>query len=72
MGDVMLLVVVRLHACQERRMKLFKAVRANPGEAVLHIQFDQAVQEVVVVAAKLRALEAQLGFGARAPPPAAP
>jgi hypothetical protein len=38
----------------------------------LHAQFDQVVQEVVVVVAKLQALEEQWGFRARAPPPAAP
>jgi hypothetical protein len=59
----MLSVVVRMYACQERRMELFEAMRA---------QFDQAVQEVVVVAAEVRALEAQWGFRARAPPLAAP
>jgi hypothetical protein len=61
-----------MHACQERRMEIFEAVRANPDNAGLHAQFDQAVQEVVVVAAELRALEAQWGFRARAPPLAAP
>jgi hypothetical protein len=68
----MLPVVLRMHACQERRMKLFEAVRANPGDAGLHAQFDQAVQELVVVVAELWALEAQWGVGGRAPPPAWP
>jgi hypothetical protein len=53
-------------------MEIFEAVRANPDNAGLHAQFDQAVQEVVLVAAELRALEAQWGFRARAPPLAAP
>jgi hypothetical protein len=30
-GDVMLLVVVRLHAYQELHMELLEAMRANPG-----------------------------------------
>jgi hypothetical protein len=38
----------------------------------LHAQFDQVVQEVVVVVAKLQALEEQWGFHAWVPPPAAP
>jgi hypothetical protein len=70
-GDVMLPVVVRLRACQERRMELFEVVRANPGDASLRAQFDQATYEVVVVAAELRDLEAQWGFLARSPPLAA-
>jgi hypothetical protein len=49
----MLPVVAWLHACQERRMELFEAVRANPSDTGLHAQFDQAAHEVVVVAAKL-------------------
>jgi hypothetical protein len=53
-------------------MELFEAVRANPGDAGLRAQFDQAVQEVVVVAAELRALKASWGFRAWAPSPAAP
>jgi hypothetical protein len=68
----MVSVVVRMHACQERRMELFEVVRANPGDADLRAQFDQATHEVVVVAAKLRALEAQWGFRARSSPPATP
>jgi hypothetical protein len=68
----MVSVVVRMHACQERRMELFEVVRANPGDADLRAQFDQATHEVVVVAAKLRALEAQWGFRAWSPPPATP
>jgi hypothetical protein len=68
----MLPVVVRMHACQERRMELFEVVRANPEDAGLRAQFDQAVHEVVVVAAELRALEAQWGFRARSSPPEAP
>jgi hypothetical protein len=42
--DVMLSVVLRMQACQERHMELFEAVRANPGDVGLHAQFDQAVQ----------------------------
>jgi hypothetical protein len=68
----MLPVVVRIHACQERRMELFEAMRANLGDASLRAQFDQAAHEVVVVAAELQALEAQWGFHARSPPPEAP
>jgi hypothetical protein len=68
----MLSVVLWIHACQERRMELFEAVRANPGGVGLCAQFDQAMQELVVVVAELRALEAQWSFGARVPPPAAP
>jgi hypothetical protein len=71
-GDVMLLVVVRLHAFQELRMELLEAMRANPGDASLRPKFEQAQHDVVVTMAELRALEAQWGFGARAPPPAAP
>jgi hypothetical protein len=63
----MLPVVVRLRACQERRMELFEAVHANPGDASLRAQFDQATYEVVVVATELRDLEAQWGFRARSP-----
>jgi hypothetical protein len=57
-GDVMLPVVVWLHACQELRMELLEAMRANPGDAGLHAQFDQAAHDVVVMMAELRALEA--------------
>jgi hypothetical protein len=39
--------------------ELFEAVRANPGEAGLRAQFDQAVQDLMVVAAEMRALEAE-------------
>jgi hypothetical protein len=69
--DVMLPVVLWMQTCQESRME-FEVVHANPSDAGLRAQFDQAVQELVVVAVKLRALEAQWGFGARAPPPAEP
>jgi hypothetical protein len=41
-GDVMLPVVVRLHVFQEPRMELLEAMRANPGDAGLRAQFDQA------------------------------
>jgi hypothetical protein len=71
-NDGMLPVVLRMHVCQERRMELFKAVRANLDDAGLRAQFYQAMQELVVVAAELWALEAQWGFGVRAPPMAAP
>jgi hypothetical protein len=71
-GDVMLPVVVRLHAFQELRMELLEAMRANPGDAGLHAQFEQAQHDIVVAMAELRALEAQWSFDARAPPPAAP
>jgi hypothetical protein len=43
-------------------MELFEAVRANPGDAGLRARFDQAVQQVVVVAAELRALETSGAF----------
>jgi hypothetical protein len=49
-----------------------EALRANPGDADLRAQFEQAQQDVVVMIAELRALEAQWGFRLRAPPPAAP
>jgi hypothetical protein len=65
----MLPVVVRLHAYQELRME---AMRANPRDVGLHAQFDRAAHDVVVTMAKLPALEAQWGFGARSPPPMAP
>jgi hypothetical protein len=57
-GDVMLPVVVRLHAFQELRMDILKAMRANPGDAGLCAQFEQAQQDVVVTMAELRVLEA--------------
>jgi hypothetical protein len=53
-------------------MELLEAMRANPGDAGLHAQFDQAVHDVVVMMAELWALEAQWGFGARSPAPPAP
>jgi hypothetical protein len=53
-------------------MELLEAVHANLDATGLRAQFDQAMQELVVVSAKLRALEAQWGFGAWAPPLAAP
>jgi hypothetical protein len=68
----MLPVVVRLHACQELRMELLEAMRANPGDAGLHAQFDQAAHDVVVMMVELRGLEVQWGFGARSPAPPAP
>jgi hypothetical protein len=71
-GNVILPMVVRLHAFQELRMELLEAMCANPGDAGLHAQFEQAQHDVVVTMAKLRALEAQWGFGARTPLPAAP
>jgi hypothetical protein len=71
-GDVMLPVVVQLHAFQELRMELLEAMHVNPSDAGLRAQFEQAQQDVVVMMAELRALEAQWGFGARAPPSAVP
>jgi hypothetical protein len=68
----MLPVVLRLQVCQERRIELLEAVRANPGDVGLRAQFDQAVQDLVLVAAKMRDLEAEWGFVAPAPPPAVP
>jgi hypothetical protein len=62
-GDVMLPVVVRLHAFQELRMDILDAMRASPDDAGLRAQFEQAHQDVVVVMAELRALEVQWGFG---------
>jgi hypothetical protein len=67
----MLPVVIRLHVFQELRMDILDAMRANPGDIGLHAQFEQAQQDVVAMIAGLRALEAQWGFDARAPPPAA-
>jgi hypothetical protein len=53
-------------------MDILVALHANPDDAVLHAQFEQAQEDAVVTMAELRALEAQWGFGLRAPPPAAP
>jgi hypothetical protein len=39
-GNVMLPVVVRLHAYQELRMELLEVMHANPGDAGLCAQFD--------------------------------
>jgi hypothetical protein len=72
LGDVMLSVVLRLQACQERHIDLLEVVRANPGDAGLRAQFNEAVPDLVVVVAKMRALEAEWGFVAPAPPPAVP
>jgi hypothetical protein len=47
-------------------------MRANPSNAGLRAQFEQAQHDVVVTMVELRALEAQWGFGVLAPPPAAP
>jgi hypothetical protein len=52
-GDVMLPVVLRLHAYQELRMGLLEAMRANPGDTGLHAQFDHAHHNVVVMMAGL-------------------
>jgi hypothetical protein len=71
-GDVMLSVVVRLYAFQELRMELLEAMRANPRDTGLRAQFDQAQHDVVVTMTELQALEAQWGFRARSPLPAAP
>jgi hypothetical protein len=37
-------------------MELFEVVRVNPDDAGLRTQFDQAVQDLVEVAAEMRAL----------------
>jgi hypothetical protein len=71
-GDVMLPVVVRLHAFQELRMELLEVMRANPGDAGLCAQFEQAQHDIVVMMAELWVLEVQWGFRARSPPLAAP
>jgi hypothetical protein len=68
----MLPVVVWLHAFQELQMELLEAMRANPRDAGLHAQFEQAQHDIVVTMAELRALEAQGGFRARSPPAATP
>jgi hypothetical protein len=65
----MLPVVVRVHAFQELRMDIMDAMRANPGDAGLRAQFEQAQQDVVATMAELRALEAQWGFRPRSPAP---
>jgi hypothetical protein len=70
--NVMLPVVVRLHAFQEPRMDILEAMRANTGDADLHAQFEQAQQVVVTTMAELRALEAEWGFRPRSPAPPAP
>jgi hypothetical protein len=64
----MLPVVVRLHAFQELRMELLEAMRTNPGNAGWRAQFEKAQHDVVVTMAELWAVEAQWGFGLRAPP----
>jgi hypothetical protein len=55
-------------------MELFEAMRANPDDAGLRAQFDQAVQELEEAAAAVWALEVEWGFRESAPaqPPAAP
>jgi hypothetical protein len=40
-GDVMLPVVVRLHAFQELRMDILEALHANPGDTGLCTQFEK-------------------------------
>jgi hypothetical protein len=70
-SDVMLPVVVRLHAFQKRRMELLEAMRANPGYTGLRAQFEQAQHDVVATMAELQALEAQWGFRPRSSPLAA-
>jgi hypothetical protein len=52
-SDVMLSVVVWLHAYQELRMELLEAMCANPGDATLCAQFDQAAHDVVVTMTEL-------------------
>jgi hypothetical protein len=47
LGEVMPPVVLQRQACQECRMDLFEAMSANPDNAGLRAQFDQAVQELV-------------------------
>jgi hypothetical protein len=69
-GNVMLPVVLRLRVFQELRMDILEALRANPSDVGLCAQFEQAHQDVAMTMAELRALEAQWGFGLRAPPPA--
>jgi hypothetical protein len=71
-GDVMLLVVVRLHANKELCMELLEAMHANHGDANLRAQFDQAAHDIVVTMAELQTLQAQWDFGARSPVPRAP
>jgi hypothetical protein len=71
-GDITPRVVVQLHAYQELCMELLEAMCANPGDAGLHAQFDQAAHDVVVTMAELQALEVQWGFCARSPAPPAP
>jgi hypothetical protein len=51
-------VVVRLHAFQELRMELLEAMRANPGDASLRAQFEQAQHDVMVTMAEQWVLEA--------------
>jgi hypothetical protein len=58
-GDVMLPVVVRLHAFQELCMELLEAMRANPKGAGLRAQFDQSQHDIVMTMTELWALEAQ-------------
>jgi hypothetical protein len=69
--DVMLPVVVRLYAFQKLRMELLEAMRANPGDAGLRAQFEQAQHDVVTMMAELWSLEAQWGFRPRSALPAA-
>jgi hypothetical protein len=52
-GDVMMPVVLRLRAFQELHMDILEALRANPGNADLRAQFEQAQQDVVVTMAEL-------------------
>jgi hypothetical protein len=40
-GDVMLPVVVRLHAFQDLCMDILEALRANPGDIGLCAQFEK-------------------------------
>jgi hypothetical protein len=40
----MLPVVLRRQECQERRMDLFEVMRANPDDAGVRAQYNQAVQ----------------------------
>jgi hypothetical protein len=50
----MLPVVVWVDAFQELRMELLEAMRANPGDAGLRAQLEQAQHNVLVTMAELR------------------
>jgi hypothetical protein len=44
LGDVMLPVVLRLQACQERRIELLEVMRTNPGDAGLCAQLVSLIK----------------------------